>query len=237
MAKGDEYEIVNSSEVSSLKQELDAIKKNPFIAKQDGKELKSSIDGLQQSLSQMLDIFKKASDEMTLEEKEERMIARQIKPIISKIEKIVDQNETIAEGIVTIAEKTEDTQKKVEGFENKMDAMMTRMEQLEHAQMSVSSHPSSPPGPSFDTNPPDLPQMPNQMPPMQDFSGQNMQPPPSGMPSPGGLPPLSGGPSPGTGPSNQNMPPPGNSIPPLAPNQLENDNKKKKLDLGSLFKK
>lgn len=173
--------------------------------------LKTSIDDLKSSLHQMIDIFRKASDEMTLEEREERMLAKQIKPIFAKIEKIEEQNETIAEGMVTIAQKTEATQKKVEELEQ-------RLAQSHLGQSSSSPQSYSPP--SFH----------------HDFSSDSNLPPLSGGPTPHAmsssfmpsmppsqpLMPLGGG----AGSSRGMPPPPGNAIPPLSPNELE-DNKKK----------
>jgi hypothetical protein len=212
----DNYELVESDDLKDLKNDLDKIKKNPFITKSSGTELKSSIDGLKDSLSQMIGIFEKASDNMTMEEKEERMISRQIKPLFAKVDKIVAQNETIAEGLVTIADKTEETNKQVTSLQQQLNVMATKITQIEAQQAMV----AMPPEPS-----PLIPQQPAQ--------SQPSYPPPSN------LPPLTGGPMPppAMAPFPQDMSnpelPSGNAIPPLLPNQLE-EKKKKSF---SLFKK
>ena len=216
----EEYELVDSDDFKNVKQDLEKIKKNPFITKGAGEDLKNSMDGLRDSLSQMIQIFQKASDEMTVEEKEERMIARQIKPVFAKIDKILQQNETIADGMVAVAEKAENTRKQVEQLENQMNGLVMKVSQI-NAQQAMQQKQSSLPPLQGGPQPPSMPeqsQPPRLQPDLQQPSfgqQQNISPPSKNMPY---------GPMP---------PPPGSSIPPLDKNELE-DGKKHHF---SLFKK
>ncbi len=100
----DEYTLLSSKEVSELKQDVGYLKKNPLGGSQSGKTLQESIDKLNESISELIEIFKEASDMMKAEERESDVIISRIAPIEKRLEELSDQNQKIAKGILAVAD-------------------------------------------------------------------------------------------------------------------------------------
>jgi len=100
----DDYTLISSSEVSELKQDVDYLKKNPLGGTKAGRQLQESIEKLNESISDLIEIFKEAHDLMKAEEKESDVIANSIAPIEHKLDELVDQNQKIAKGILAVAD-------------------------------------------------------------------------------------------------------------------------------------
>jgi len=100
----DEYTLMSSKDVSELKQDVDYLKKNPLGGLKSGKSLQDSIDKLNENISELVEIFKEASDMMKAEEREADIIVKKIEPIEKRLEELSDQNQKIAKGILAVAD-------------------------------------------------------------------------------------------------------------------------------------
>ena len=100
----DDYTLLSSKEVSELKQDMEYLKKNPLGGSQSGKTLQESLDKLNDSISELIEIFKEASDMMKAEERESDVIISRISPIEKRLDELSDQNQKIAKGILAVAD-------------------------------------------------------------------------------------------------------------------------------------
>lgn len=151
----DDFEIIPEKEISNLKKEIQKVKENPFGDNESSGRFYKTIDNLNDSMSNMLNLFKIAADGMQNEEKEEVFLAEKIKPLSEKIDKLLEQNEKIAKALVAIADMVDEikTQKKA----NPLDDLRGPM---------PAPQPMPPQYPSFSQKP-------------QQFTGNPMPPPPS----------------------------------------------------------
>ncbi|MFC1728272.1 hypothetical protein ACFLZ7_02290 [Nanoarchaeota archaeon] len=108
----DDYALVSEKEVGQLKRDVDFLKKNPLGGTSSGKSLQDDITNLDKSIKDLVGIFKNASDQMSLEDKETDIIAKKIDPLFEKIDLLIDQNQKIAKGIVAVADLVSDTLQK-----------------------------------------------------------------------------------------------------------------------------
>ena len=88
-------------DVSDLKKNLEEVK---GIGGVSIKELYDSMQKLTQTMTQMLEIFGTAVEQLKLEEKEVEEDAKKHQVVISKLDRVIGQNRTIAEGMVAIVE-------------------------------------------------------------------------------------------------------------------------------------
>ena len=96
-----EEEFVPYKDISELKKELEGMKGRKDIS---AKELYEAVQGLSQTITDMLEVFGAAAEQMKLEEKGYEAESKKHEAIISKLDKMLDQNRTIAEGMVSIVE-------------------------------------------------------------------------------------------------------------------------------------
>ncbi|MFT4312385.1 MAG: hypothetical protein ACMXYF_04090 [Candidatus Woesearchaeota archaeon] len=122
----DDYEFIKSKNVKQLQQELEEIKANPFVSSSQAKNLAQSVTTLETSIQQMLDLFKQAHEEMTLEEREEKILKAQLEPVHKKIDDLFEQNKTIARGIVTVVESVEHLSAELAHARKKIDSISSR---------------------------------------------------------------------------------------------------------------
>lgn len=104
MVDEEEYAIVSKKEFMQLKRELDKLKKNPLEGSEKGADLQDSIDSLNVSLNSMMNLFKEASDQLQLEERDTEMVGKKLDPINEKLDTLIEQNQKIAKGIVAVAD-------------------------------------------------------------------------------------------------------------------------------------
>jgi len=104
----DDFEIVPEKEVSNLKKEINKLKQDPLGESEAGSKMYKTMDNLNESMTNMLNLFKIAADSMQQEEKEEVFLAEKIKPLFEKVDKVVEQNEKIAKALVAIADMIDD---------------------------------------------------------------------------------------------------------------------------------
>src|SRR3989344_4996952 len=86
MADDDEYELLPHKQIADLKKELERLKKGPTP------EARNEMERLNDSINNLLSLFKEASSQMHLEEQEATMVAEKLIPIEEKLDQILDQN-------------------------------------------------------------------------------------------------------------------------------------------------
>lgn len=97
----DEEELVPYKDISDLKRELEGMKGKKDIPAND---IHNAVQKLALTMTDMLEVFGAATEQMKLEEREYESEARRHEMIISKLDKLIEQNKTIAEGMVAIVE-------------------------------------------------------------------------------------------------------------------------------------
>ena len=97
----EEDELVSYKDISELKKELEGMKGKKDIS---AKDLYEAVGHLAQTISDMLEIFGAAAEQMRLEDRGFEAESKKHDAIISKLDKILDQNKTIADGMVAIVE-------------------------------------------------------------------------------------------------------------------------------------
>lgn len=97
----EEEEFIPYKDISELKKELEGMKGKKDIPQ---KELSDAVQRLSEVMTEMLEVFGAAAEQMRLEEKEYGIESKKHEMIISKLDKIMDQNRTIAEGMVSIVD-------------------------------------------------------------------------------------------------------------------------------------
>ena len=107
----DEYELLPHKRVLQLEKDVVALKKNPLGSTGDGKSLTEHMDTLSKSMNELVKIFKTASTQMDLEERETELVSKQLGPLMERVDLLIDQNKKIAKGIVAIADMLEDHKK------------------------------------------------------------------------------------------------------------------------------
>lgn len=161
----DEYELMPHKSLEGMKKELEELRRHASnIEPKTGlpKETSSSITSLTKSINSLMDLFKKASAEMKLEDRDEQLLSKQIKPLMEKVDTLLEQNSKIAKGIIAVADMVKENIHKPEEI-----------------------HPPRAPTPPPAMPPPGLPPLGEPAP------GMGM-PPPLGIPTemPDSLPPL-----------------------------------------------
>lgn len=211
MAK-EEYEFVPTKEFNKLSEELEQIKKNPFLSKAQSKDMKGSIDDLHTSIKGLLELLKLAHQDMTIEEREEKILKKEISPILKRFDKIEENQETIANGIVLVSDTVTKLSHKVSELTSVLDELkrppvesdskrtVTRKVLTTKSNPQVGlpqfnnqgayAQPSGMNGPGAFNSPPPMPNPPANQP----GSGQQMSPPPTAPsnPSPSAPPAPSG---------------------------------------------
>src|SRR3989338_2837196 len=102
-------------DISELKSELEGMRGKKEIQQ---KELAEIVQKLSSTITEMLEVFGAAAEQMKLEEKEYESNTKKHEQIIQKLDKIIDQNRTIAEGMVAIVEMVKE---KIDSKEQKRE--------------------------------------------------------------------------------------------------------------------
>lgn len=100
----DDYTLMSSKDVSELKQDVEYLKKNPLGGSKESRTLLQSIERLNDSISQLIEIFKEAGEQVKAEERESDIIVRRIEPIGKQLAELSEQNQKIAKGILAVAD-------------------------------------------------------------------------------------------------------------------------------------
>ncbi len=187
MAEG--YALFSENEIKSIKQDIDTLKKNPLGGTTAGKSLMENIENLNKSINELISIFKEASDQMKIEDKETDIVAKKIDPLFEKIDTLIDQNQKIAKGIVAVADMVS------EAIKPQMSAprpiQVPEPKQISQQPMMPSAMPRTappavPPAPIPPAMPPTMPGL--DLPPIGEPG--SFPPPKPSAPEFGGLPPL-----------------------------------------------
>lgn len=88
-------------DISDIKKGLEGMKGKKDIS---SKEIYDAVQQLNTTITDMLEVFGAAAQQMKLEEQSYEASAKKHEMIISKLDKIIDQNKTIAEGMVAIVD-------------------------------------------------------------------------------------------------------------------------------------
>ncbi|MBT4717402.1 hypothetical protein HOB85_05525, partial [Candidatus Woesearchaeota archaeon] len=104
--KDDDYALVPQQEVERLKEQVEALRKNPLAGTASGHDLLNSVNALNLSINSMLDLFKEAAKTMKTEAPAASSgdLKPMLKQVIEKLDAVVDQNKKIAKGIVAVAD-------------------------------------------------------------------------------------------------------------------------------------
>ncbi|MFQ5474431.1 MAG: hypothetical protein ACE5DM_01215 [Candidatus Nanoarchaeia archaeon] len=179
----EEYAIVSKKEFMKLKLELDKLKKNPLQGSEAGANLQDSIESLNKSLTGMMELFKEASDELKIEERDTQIVSKKLEPIAEKVDTLIAQNQKIAKGIIAVAdmvkEKLDEIEEKTSAPKEKKPELPPLPPPMPPPMPETPAGPASPPGPE-------------PMAPMgQPMLGPEMGPMPAqSMPGAGAFPPM-----------------------------------------------
>ena len=97
----EDYGVVPYRDLSELKTQLEGIQSKKDVSTKD---LHDAVAKLAQSMSDMIEIFGAAAEQLKLEEKEREAEMKKHELIAAKLDKLLDQNKTIAEGMVAVVE-------------------------------------------------------------------------------------------------------------------------------------
>ena len=97
----EDFDLVPYKDISELKRELEGMKGRKDIPAND---IYNAVQKLAQTMTDMLEVFGAATEQMKMDEREYESEARKHEMIISKLDKLIEQNRTIAEGMVAIVE-------------------------------------------------------------------------------------------------------------------------------------
>lgn len=182
-------------DISELRKELESMKGRKDISARD---LYQTVQKMSQTMSDMLEVFGAAAEQMSQEEKEYGAETKKHELILSKLDRVIEQNKTIAEGMVSVVEmmkenlampaKEEQMFKAPEPrqFMKPQQDWQPRPEFKPRPQPSMQQMSQPMPQPSFNPtsftpplNPPSFAQAPNPPP----INQPNLSPPDFGMPS------------------------------------------------------
>ncbi|MEM4755660.1 MAG: hypothetical protein QW594_00850 [Candidatus Woesearchaeota archaeon] len=107
MADDDDYQIIPKHEIEELKKEIERIKRNPL--EHTPQDLLSGIIALNQSINQLLDVFKEAA-KLLKEEQQQQKQEPASKDLFAKIAVLEEQNKSIAAALVSFGEKASSMQ-------------------------------------------------------------------------------------------------------------------------------
>ncbi|MFT7615666.1 MAG: chromosome segregation ATPase [Candidatus Woesearchaeota archaeon] len=134
-----DYEFVKSKDFDKVERELEQLTTNPLLKKANSKEMTTSIDQLHGAIDNLMKMFSKVNEDLTLEEREERVIKSQLKPITDKLNKVVDQNEIIAKGLVIISEHVDNLVTDVTEIKKRISELETTVATT-HTQQPEQTH-------------------------------------------------------------------------------------------------
>lgn len=99
MIKKGDFELMPHEKIEALRSELARLKGERVHNDPSEAMLK-----LTETLEHFTELLQGAINEMKLEEREEELIATELRPLHDKIEQVLDQNQKIAQGVVAIAD-------------------------------------------------------------------------------------------------------------------------------------
>lgn len=97
----EEEDFIPFEDISKLKKGLEGIKEKKDVSAQ---ELYEAVQKLAETITDMLEVFGAAAEQMKLEEKEYDANSKKQDLVISRLDKMIDQNKTIAEAMVGVVD-------------------------------------------------------------------------------------------------------------------------------------
>ena len=88
----DDYELMPKRELMHLRQEISALKRNPYAESDKGRDLQESMDRLNNAINKLISILEDAQQDIIDE--------YQASKPLEKLNQILDQNETIAKALI-----------------------------------------------------------------------------------------------------------------------------------------
>ncbi len=133
----DEYAFVPAKEFDKLEHEIEHIKDNPVIHKgAEGKQLVKSMDNLQGALSNLMNLFERAHEDLTLEQRETKILQEQLTPVYEKLDYVSEQNETLANGVVTIADSILELKDSIEHLKKSVAAIASSSQEIHKSHLN-----------------------------------------------------------------------------------------------------
>jgi len=102
-----EEEINFYKDISDLKRDLEGLKIKKDVS---NKDLYEAVQKLGQTITDMLEVFASAAEQMQVEEKSYDSQQKKQDAFASKLDKLIEQNKTIAEGMVAIVDLMKEKQ-------------------------------------------------------------------------------------------------------------------------------
>lgn len=99
----DDYTLVPEKEILKLKKRIDELEKNPLGESESAQNLKDSVNSLNNTLSQMIEIFKEAQETFN-SETEDDVLMQKLDPVFHRLDRLEEQNKKIATGILALAD-------------------------------------------------------------------------------------------------------------------------------------
>lgn len=100
MSGEDDYELVGRDDLATLRKELEEVKKDPASSYQSSLTLIESMDRLANQISQLMDLFKQANEQMHED------YAKGLHEESDKLDQVIAQNEKLARGILALADRS-----------------------------------------------------------------------------------------------------------------------------------
>lgn len=102
MPDEEEWELTPHHQIEELKKEVEKLRKNPFAGTGSSENLLESMEKLNHSINELIEIFKMAHEDISA--KELHTEEEKTEKLSEKMDKMADENRKIAEGIVSLAE-------------------------------------------------------------------------------------------------------------------------------------
>lgn len=124
---------------------------------------------LQQSIDELLLMFKRANEELTLEAREEKIIKSQLEPLHKKLHELTEQQETVANAIISLSDSLEHITTAVNEIKARLSAndlsntLNRRPQQQFNPQVNTQQYNNQPQYPTFqqlENNSEPIPQIP-----------------------------------------------------------------------------
>ncbi|MEE9524973.1 MAG: hypothetical protein V3V78_00005 [Candidatus Woesearchaeota archaeon] len=109
----EEYELMPHQTIVKLKHELEVLKKRAYSKEKPSKEVKASMDSLNNNINKLLTLFQEAAKSMGSEEPDKD-------PLMERVNEIEEENRKIAEGILVVADMINELKEGKKKIEQKL---------------------------------------------------------------------------------------------------------------------
>jgi hypothetical protein len=192
-----DYELVPEHKFHVLAEKVNEIAQNPLISAKSADKLHNLMEASNSSILSLLEVLQSLNHGASLDETEDAILTKHIKPLTSAVHEVKAQNETIANGMVNIIDRLNDMSEEIKNLRD----FVTPKQRLDT--LPPLSGGPAPPTNSFDMSSNNSFDMPSQSMSSQSFdmpadNSMSSMPPPmmeSNLPPPmGEIPPMRGTP-------------------------------------------